>query len=374
MPAWLTRPCPARTTCGRPRSTATAAPTTSTTRCRRPGTTTRSSGWPPTPRSTGPTPPTSGSTRARSCARRPASDFNAIDPEVTEDDAGTPWLVFGSYWSGIQMVQLEYPSGKRSADRSRRHLADRKVHPNAVEAPSIVRRDGWYYLFTSWDRCCLGVDSTYRIVGGSVQDGHRPLRRPGRPRADRRRRHDAARVDRRPGRAGRRVGLRRRDRLPLLRRQPPTASRALGLRKLAWGADGWPQIAAGDAPGARAAPRPDAARRTPPPERRPSGSPSGPGRHAGTGARGDAEPQAGRPRAADPLRDGVGVARPDAVLDRGPREVRGGGLGGRQARGHDVEVVDPAVGPQPPPGRVVADVAVRRAAPRPPAPPGPPRR
>ena len=49
----------------------------------------------------------------------PASDFNAIDPEVIEDDAGTPWLVFGSYWSGIQMVQLEWPSGKRSADRTR---------------------------------------------------------------------------------------------------------------------------------------------------------------------------------------------------------------------------------------------------------------
>ena len=44
----------------------------------------------------------------------PASDFNAIDPEVVEDDTGTPWLVFGSYWSGIQMVQLEWPSGKRS--------------------------------------------------------------------------------------------------------------------------------------------------------------------------------------------------------------------------------------------------------------------
>src|SRR4051794_25760344 len=34
----------------------------------------------------------------------PDSDFNAIDPEVVEDEAGTPWMVLGSYWSGIQMV------------------------------------------------------------------------------------------------------------------------------------------------------------------------------------------------------------------------------------------------------------------------------
>ena len=49
----------------------------------------------------------------------PASDFNAIDPDIIQDNAGTPWLVFGSYWSGVQMVQLQWPSGKRSADPTR---------------------------------------------------------------------------------------------------------------------------------------------------------------------------------------------------------------------------------------------------------------
>jgi arabinan endo-1,5-alpha-L-arabinosidase len=100
----------------------------------------------------------------------PASNFNAIDPGVVEDAAGTPWLVFGSYWSGIQMVQLEWPSGKRSADPGRLKLADRKLPLNAVEAPYIVRHGDWYYLLTSWDRCCRGADSNYKIVVGRSRD------------------------------------------------------------------------------------------------------------------------------------------------------------------------------------------------------------
>jgi arabinan endo-1,5-alpha-L-arabinosidase len=96
----------------------------------------------------------------------PESDFNAIDPDVIEDAAGTPWLVFGSYWSGIQMVQLQWPSGKRSAAPARLHLADRKLPLNAIEGASMISNGGWYYLFTSWDKCCVGLKSTYRIVVG----------------------------------------------------------------------------------------------------------------------------------------------------------------------------------------------------------------
>jgi arabinan endo-1,5-alpha-L-arabinosidase len=96
----------------------------------------------------------------------PASDFNAIDPDVIQDAAGTPWLAFGSYWGGIQMVQLQWPSGKRSPDPDRLHVADRKLPLNAIEGAAMISHGGWYYLFTSWDRCCLGLKSTYRIVVG----------------------------------------------------------------------------------------------------------------------------------------------------------------------------------------------------------------
>jgi arabinan endo-1,5-alpha-L-arabinosidase len=34
-------------------------------------------------------------------------DFNTIDPSAFHDENGTLWLAFGSYWSGIKLVQLD---------------------------------------------------------------------------------------------------------------------------------------------------------------------------------------------------------------------------------------------------------------------------
>ncbi len=94
-------------------------------------------------------------------------DYNAIDPGVVEDADGTPWLAFGSFWSGIRMVRLRWPSGQASPGVSTPlRLADRQVPPNAIEAPYIVRHGDWYYLFCSIDECCQGTDSTYKITVG----------------------------------------------------------------------------------------------------------------------------------------------------------------------------------------------------------------
>ncbi len=40
----------------------------------------------------------------------------------------------------------------------------------AVEAPFIVGHDGYYYLFVSWDLCCRGVKSTYRMMAGRARE------------------------------------------------------------------------------------------------------------------------------------------------------------------------------------------------------------
>lgn len=93
-------------------------------------------------------------------------DFNAIDPGVAVDAHGTPWMAFGSFWSGIRMVELEWPSGLRADDGEPLRIADRQEPPNAVEAPYLVEHDGDWFLFVSFDSCCRGADSTYRIAVG----------------------------------------------------------------------------------------------------------------------------------------------------------------------------------------------------------------
>jgi arabinan endo-1,5-alpha-L-arabinosidase len=174
----------------------------------------------------------------------PASNFNAIDPGIVEDAAGTPWLVFGSYWSGIQMVQLEWPTGKRSSDPARLQLADRKLAPNAIEAPSIVSHDGWYYLFTSWDRCCQGTDSTYKIVVGRSQQVTGPyVDRDGRSLLDGGGTLIKSSSGSHVGPGGQSVS----GKFIAYHYYDATADGAqtLGLQRLSWTKDGWPALSDG---------------------------------------------------------------------------------------------------------------------------------
>lgn len=98
-------------------------------------------------------------------------DFNAIDPGVVQDADGTPWMAFGSFWSGIRMVELGWPDGLRADPAAEPlRLADRGSPPNAIEAPYVVPRGDWYYLFVSLDSCCQGLMSTYRIAVGRSHD------------------------------------------------------------------------------------------------------------------------------------------------------------------------------------------------------------
>lgn len=92
-------------------------------------------------------------------------NWNAIDPSRVLDAAGQPWLAFGSYWDGIKMRRLEARTGKLSRqDTTLYALASRGG--GAIEAPSIVYRNGYYYLFVSFEACCRGADSTYKIMVG----------------------------------------------------------------------------------------------------------------------------------------------------------------------------------------------------------------
>ncbi len=94
-------------------------------------------------------------------------DYNAIDANLVLDEDGVPWLSFGSFWSGIKMRRLDYATGKPSSeDETLYSLATREVNSRSVEAPFIIRRGDYYYLFVSFDFCCRGIDSTYRVMVG----------------------------------------------------------------------------------------------------------------------------------------------------------------------------------------------------------------
>ena len=107
-----------------------------------------------------------------------ADNFNAIDPALLHDADGRLWVVFGSYWSGIKLVELDPTTGKRMTGNSPFHAL---AHSRAIEAAFLHRRGGRYYLFVNHGWCCRGINSTYHIrVGRSEtitgpyldRDGH----------------------------------------------------------------------------------------------------------------------------------------------------------------------------------------------------------
>jgi arabinan endo-1,5-alpha-L-arabinosidase len=105
--------------------------------------------------------------------------WNAIDSHVAFDEAGTPWMSFGSFWAGLKLVKLnpdlhtiaEPQEWYTIAKRERSVLVDDALAgPAALEAPFIFKKGEYYYLFISWDACCRGKDSTYKMMIGRSKD------------------------------------------------------------------------------------------------------------------------------------------------------------------------------------------------------------
>lgn len=122
-------------------------------------------------------------------SHRHQDNWNAIDPNIIVDKRGNPYMTFGSFWDGIQLIQLSKKDfrtptskpvtisrrigrkiSKAEIDKVEFYTIEGKdtieAGQNAVEAPFIYKRGKYYYLFVSFDYCCRGERSTYRTVYG----------------------------------------------------------------------------------------------------------------------------------------------------------------------------------------------------------------
>ena len=105
-------------------------------------------------------------------------NWNAIDPAFIIDDNDQPWLTWGSFWDGIQLAKLDTTMhlATKPVTIARRHRqgdpnapenpTSRFAGRNAIEAPFILKHGAYYYLFVSWDYCCRGAQSNYRVAVG----------------------------------------------------------------------------------------------------------------------------------------------------------------------------------------------------------------
>jgi arabinan endo-1,5-alpha-L-arabinosidase len=96
----------------------------------------------------------------------PGDNWNAIDPSIAFDTDKNPWLVMGSFWDGIKMRRIDAATGLLSAADSKLYSLARRPRPDALEAGYIFHHGSHYYLFVSFDNCCRGTNSTYKIAVG----------------------------------------------------------------------------------------------------------------------------------------------------------------------------------------------------------------
>ncbi len=112
------------------------------------------------------------------------TNWNAIDPNLVTDKKNNPYLFFGSFWDGLQIVKLNKERSAIVGDSVHlQTIASRKESPgspnppaiddnpadaggNAIEAPFVFRKGKYYYLFASIDYCCKGPKSTYKMIVG----------------------------------------------------------------------------------------------------------------------------------------------------------------------------------------------------------------
>ena len=117
------------------------------------------------------------------CSRPGIDNWNAIDPNLLYGEDGFPYLIWGSFWDGLQIARLTddltriHPDSKPVTIASRKTDVNMPNPPsidnnpvaaggNAIEAPFVIRKGNYFYFFASIDYCCRDVNSTYKMIYG----------------------------------------------------------------------------------------------------------------------------------------------------------------------------------------------------------------
>jgi len=102
-------------------------------------------------------------------------DFNAIDPTILVDTDSSGnlthvWLTYGSFWNGIDQREIDPTTGMLSTTNTAVvNIAARPaVQYNPIEGASLVKHNGYYYLFASFNYCCESnfTQDNYEIAVG----------------------------------------------------------------------------------------------------------------------------------------------------------------------------------------------------------------
>lgn len=109
--------------------------------------------------------------------------FNAIDPSYIITPDGEHWLIYGSWHSGFAAVQIDPNTGKTLATLPDPFGTDAQIADygkliftrtagnrwQGSEAPEVVYRNGYYYLFVAYD--ALDVPYNTRVLRSTNVDG-----------------------------------------------------------------------------------------------------------------------------------------------------------------------------------------------------------
>lgn len=94
-------------------------------------------------------------------------DCDGIDPGLLMGPDGRLWLVYGTYYGYIRVVELDPATAKAKGEPKDIALS--------CEAAEMTYYDGWYYLLATHGTCCAGANSTYTIIAGRSKSPQGPF-------------------------------------------------------------------------------------------------------------------------------------------------------------------------------------------------------